>query len=313
VTTVDVVIVNWNAGDYLRRAVESLAESRTTTVHLGCVTVVDNASADGSVENLPEAGLRLQVLHSSTNLGFAAGCNLGARYGNGDFVLFLNPDAAVEPDAVERSAQFMQAVPDVAVCGGRVVENNGLADHSCSRLPTLRLVIGRVTRLTRLAPRWFPATYLKDSELSEDQPVQEVIGAYFFVRRSIFEQLGGFDERYFLYYEEVDLCRRALDLGYRVYYLRDVGVRHVGRVSSDQVKAARLFHSLYSRSLYARRHWPGWQADVLVVVTYLLELPARLAAALVGRGAAREVLAGYRMLALAQLRPRLRPSAEPVP
>jgi len=310
-TSVDVVIVNWNTGPYLRRAVDSVLRSETSTVRVERVVVVDNCSTDASLEGVEDASPAVEVLRNSHNVGFAAGCNQGAARGTAEFVLFLNPDAAVAPDAIERSAGFMtsSAGADVAVCGGTVVDHAGRADCSCARLPTLSVVFGRMTRLSRLLPRWFPPSYLGDDELVADRAVPEVIGAYFFARRAAFDRLGGFDERFFLYYEEVDFCCRAQLCGWRVYFIRDVRAEHAGRVSTDQAKGARLFHSLYSRGIYARTHWPRWQYATLVVTTYLVELPARLvSAALAGRvAAAGDVVLAYRLLLSAHVGARLLP------
>jgi GT2 family glycosyltransferase len=109
--------------------------------------------------------------------------------------------------------------------------------------------------------------------------VDQVIGAFFCVRRDLFTRLGGFDERYFLYFEEVDLALRARRRGARSYFLKEARVFHAGNVSSNQVRGTRLYHVLRSRLLFAYEHWPRWQAAVLVVLTLSVELAARLARA----------------------------------
>jgi GT2 family glycosyltransferase len=128
------------------------------------------------------------------------------------------------------------------------------------------------------------------------------------VRRDLFDQLGGFDERYFMYYEEVDLCLRARRLGWLSYHLADAEVLHVGNVSSDQVRPARLFYSLRSRRLYARQHWGRLQNVLLTAQTFTLELVARMLTETVRRRALPvETVRGYAQFAQALGKGRDRP------
>ena len=127
-------------------------------------------------------------------------------------------------------------------------------------------------------------------ELATSRTVDQVIGAFFLVRRPLFDRLGGFDERYFLYYEEVDFARRALAAGWSSFHAHEVCVEHVENVSAKASGGRALSCSLRSRTLYARRHWPLWQARLLVAFTLLVELPLRLARTALGTsGERREV------------------------
>jgi hypothetical protein len=136
---------------------------------------------------------------------------------------------------------------------------------------------------------------LSADECRSTREVEQIIGAYFLVRRSVFELLRGFDERFFVYYEEVDFSYRARLRGYRSIYLAEVSVYHRGGLSSDQVKAARLFYSLRSRLQYGFKHFNRIDAALLVVVTVGLECVVRLVRS-AARGSAaevQEVMAGY--------------------
>jgi N-acetylglucosaminyl-diphospho-decaprenol L-rhamnosyltransferase len=275
--TVDVVIVNWNTGPCLRRCLESLAGS--CGVGLGRAVVVDNASTDGSADDLPE-GLPLVTVRNDGNRGFAAGCNQGAAYGESGFVLFLNPDTVVRPDTLRQALRALsgEAGAHRGICGGRVVRPNGTPALSASRFPTLRNVVADVLRVPRVVGR-SSHRHLGPEELATSRTVDQVIGAFFLVRRPLFDQLGGFDERYFLYYEEVDFARRALAAGWSSYYAHEACVEHLENVSAKASGGRALFYSLRSRTLYARRHWPPWQARLLVAFTLGVELPLRLARA----------------------------------
>jgi N-acetylglucosaminyl-diphospho-decaprenol L-rhamnosyltransferase len=281
----DVVIVNWNAGPHLRSCLQALVESRRSAFDLERVVVVDNGSSDESLEGAAEVSLPLDVVRNGENRGFAAACNQGASRGSGDLVLFLNPDTRVFPDALDLTVAFMSdpANDSIGICGGQMVDDDGLSDFSCARFPTLAMLVAKMLGLDRLALRVVPRQRLSADETSTSGRVDQVIGAYFMIRRPLFERLGGFDERFFVYLEEVDLAYRAQQLGADTYFLREALVYHAEHASSDQVLGKRLFYGLRSRTEYARKHWPAWQAVVLVVLTFAIEIPVRAAQALLGR------------------------------
>jgi N-acetylglucosaminyl-diphospho-decaprenol L-rhamnosyltransferase len=167
------------------------------------------------------------------------------------------------------------------------------------------VLFGKMTGLDHVLPRLFPSHHLTPGEISHSRPVDQVIGAFFLVRRDLFVRLGGFDTRYFIYYEEVDLSLRARRLGFGSYFLKEARVLHASNVSSRQVQDLRLYHSLRSRLIYARVHWRRWRAVSLAVLTLGVELPARLARALLRRSRSelRATVSAYGML-LTDLRGR---------
>ena len=294
--SVHVVVVNWNTGTYLRECLESIARSRLDGVELARVTVVDNDSSDGSADDLGGMPLPLELIHNRHNAGFGAACNQGAEGSTADHLLFLNPDTRLLEDTLATVVRFMDG-PDAAgvgICGARVVDETGAPAISCARFPTLRIAVGKMTGLDRVAPRVFPTHHLRPAELDRSRPVDQVIGAFFLIRRELFKRLRGFDPRYFLYYEEVDLSLRARHCGARSYHLREAEVVHAENVSSSRDPAARLYHSQRSRLLYARAHWPRSHALALLVLTFTVEPIARLAR---DPAAARETLSAGRRLA----------------
>jgi GT2 family glycosyltransferase len=296
-----IVIVNWNTGGYLRRCLSSIEPAAGGGVELERVSVVDNASSDGSAEGLEDLDVPLEVTRNSTNVGFAAACNQGAEGSEAEYLLFLNPDTRLFADSLALAMGFMDSeeAAAVGICGGEMLEPNGAPAISCGRLPTLRVLLGKMTGLTRVAPRTFPSHHLMPADTAQSGPTEQVIGAFFWVRRELFERLGGFDTRYFIYYEEVDFSLRAARLGFGSYFLKEVRIVHDGNVSSDQVRDVRLYHSLRSEILYARRHWSRRQAAALTVLVFAVELPARLARALWRRSRSdlRETASAYAMLA----------------
>jgi GT2 family glycosyltransferase len=297
--SVDVVIVNWNTGGRLRACLRSIERSDRSVLPVHRVVVVDNASHDGSALGLGlPSPLRLTTLHNGRNLGFAAACNQGAAYCSSTYLLFLNPDAELYPDTLRIVGEFMGSpeAAQVGICGGRMLDESGGPGISCSRFPTLTSYIGGMTGLDRVLPALFRPRHLRPAELRGSRVVDQVIGAFSLVRSSLFGDLGGFDERFFLYLEDVDLAMRARRQGWLSYYLSEARVRHIGNVSSDQIRGRRLGYSLCSRSLFAFRHWPGWKARLLIVLTLSVELTARTTrAALRGsREELRDTASGYR-------------------
>jgi hypothetical protein len=231
---------------------------------------------------LGDIPLPLEIMENSANLGFAAACNQGALGSTADYLLFLNPDTRVSRQALTTVTRFMDspAATRVGICGVQLVDVEGAPSISCERFPTLRVLFGKMTGLTLVLPRLFPGHHLTSSETRTSRIVDQVIGAFYFVRHDLFTDLRGFDERYFLYFEEVDFALRARRLGAESFFLKEARVFHAGNVSSDQVHALRLRHSLRSRLLFAYKHWPVAEATFLAALTITVELPARLAVAL---------------------------------
>lgn len=289
---ISIVIVNWNAGTQLKHCIDSLACTRDKEI-----IVVDNASTDDSVGFLANhSGVTL--IRSLENLGFGKACNLGALEARTEYLLFLNPDAAVYPETIDKALTFMQKPSsfNIGICGVQLVDKGGVVARSCARFPTPTGFVSHALGLDRIFPSLsgFMAEWPHDSTRDVDQ----VIGAFFLVRRSLFEALGGFDERFFVYFEEVDFSFRAHQAGWRSVFLADVQAFHAGGGTSNQVKARRLFYSLRSRLLYASKHfsWPG--AALVFTATLLLEAFSRtvLAMARHSWSACKETWQGYAML-----------------
>jgi N-acetylglucosaminyl-diphospho-decaprenol L-rhamnosyltransferase len=279
--SVHIVVVNWNTGGCLRECVASIVLADRPEVTITKVTVVDNASSDDSANGLEGLPLPLERIRNSRNVGFARACNQGARDSTADYLLFLNPDTRLFPDTLAAVTAFMESdeAAGIGVCGVQVVDGDGRPAISCARFPTPRVLFGEMTRLGVVLPQLFPRHQINAAELRQSQVVDQVIGAFYFVRRDLFARLGGFDERYFLYFEEVDFALRARRQGVCSYFLKEASIFHASHVSSNQVPGMRLYHLLRSRLLFAYKHWPRRQGNVLVALTLTLELPARLARA----------------------------------
>lgn len=296
----DIVIVNWNAGRQLRDCLESIASSDCWDRYVGRVVVVDNASRDSSADVLDDLGLPLELIRNPTNRGFAAACNQGARGSSADCLLFLNPDTRLFGSSLTRPLRFMEEHENrhIGICGVQLVDERGGVVRSCSRFPSPGSLSARLLGLSHLFPSRFRTEEMREWDHSESRRVDQVIGAFFLIRRTVFEELEGFDERFFVYFEEVDLSYRAIQSGWYSFYLTDVQAFHRGRGTSDQVKAARLFYSMRSRILYVFKHFSVSAALGLTLGTLIIEPVVRLAS-FAGRGSVEGVLdtlKGYAML-----------------
>jgi GT2 family glycosyltransferase len=280
--SVDVVIVNWNSQDHLRCCLESLRGATLGESTLRRVVVVDNGSTDGSLDRIRESPLPLEVMENRANRGFAAGCNQGAAGSRADYILFLNPDVRSSETSLRIPLEFMQRPSNAAyaICGIQLLDGRGQISPSVARFPTWGQLLARSAALDRLFPSWVAAHYLSDLEHRSNRDVDQVSGAFFLVRRPVFEQLAGFDERFFMYYEELDFSLRARRAGYRSAFLADTHAVHYGGASSEQVLGRRLFYSLRSRILYGYKHFGPLRATVVMLGAVLVEPLARLIRAL---------------------------------
>jgi len=296
----DVIIVNWNAGDQLCACVASVVIARHHTLELRRVVVVDNASTDGSANGLGTPTLPLTIIRNVDNIGFAKACNQGAAGSKSDYLLFLNPDTRLLADSLVKPIDFMEQPGNgkVGICGIQLADENGKVNPTCARFPTPGRYLAKIFGLDRLFPAVFPPEFMTEWKHADNRAVDQVMGAFFLVRRSLFERLGGFDERFFVYFEDADFSYRAHKAGWSSYYLANAHVYHRGRGTSEQIKGTRLFYSLRSRLQYAFKHFGRLAATAVALGTLLLEPIARLALS-VARGSGSEAMAtlvGYTKL-----------------
>lgn len=296
----DIIIVNWNAGEQLLSCLKSVAASHNVTKLVSHVVVVDNASTDGSADNLDILPLPLSVIRNDRNRGFAAACNQGAKGSQAEYLLFLNPDAEVYPNTIEAVVDFMND-PDrqrTGVCGVKLRDDTGRIARGSTRLMQPADVLIAMLGLDKLFPGLFRTHFMREWDHEESREVDHVIGAFYCIRRRLFEQLGGFDERFFVYLEDLDLSLRVQQAGFVVQYLADIEAFHKGGGTSEQAKAARLYYSLRSRILYGYKHFHSAVALVLAAGTLVLEPVARSVALAVQRDrrGLSETLGGFRRL-----------------
>jgi GT2 family glycosyltransferase len=275
---VDLVIVNYRSYEELTRCLASLEPSRGV---LNQITVVDHESDLAAAARVSGMFPWITMVERTTNEGFATGVNLGVRGSSAPFLLLLNPDCVADGEAITALVAFAQSRPEAAVIGPRILNADGSVQGSARRFPGLStFVAGRSSWLTRAFPdnplsRWnLPGR----TERGGSMVVDWVSGACMLIRRAAFEQVGGMDERFFLYWEDADFCRRLAQRGWQIVYLPAVTVTHVGGRSSIHAYRESLaaFHA--SAFILFRKH-ASWTLQGLTPLVYLV-LQARLRAML---------------------------------
>jgi GT2 family glycosyltransferase len=272
------VIVSYRSGATLRGCVEPLLAMEQVRT-----TVVDNASPDDTLATITD--LPLEIVRAPRNGGFSYGCNLGAAGGSAPYLLFLNPDARMGTETLRTLTAVLDARPECGLVGPRILEPGPRLAYSRRRFPRHRSTYAQALFLHRLLPAaaWSDELVRDANAYESSGEAEWISGACMLVRRDVFAAIGGFDERFFLYCEDTDLCKRVRDHGFTVRFEAAATVHHVGGGSSDagetQAIAAR------SRILYAEKHHGARGARVERAGVALGELTHAVAAA--GRPASR--------------------------
>ena len=246
----DVVVVNYNGGEFLRRCVESVF-SADVPIRL---MVVDNASRDdslASIQSLDTGDHQLDIVRNDQNLGFATAVNIGAKRGNADYVLLLNPDCEIHPHTVRKLLAEATQYSDLGVLGALVFNEDGTEQRGCRRLePTF--VRSMVTAL-RLGKR-FQSVNLQHEPLPEaPQSIDAVSGSAMLIERQAFNALGGMDEAYFLHVEDLDFCRRMREFGKKIYFTPNVSIFHHHGAASHGVPYKTEWHKHQGMLRYQKK------------------------------------------------------------
>lgn len=254
VMDLSIVIVSWNVRDLLRACLASIKDSRLCQSFE--VFVVDNASSDGSADMVAREFPWVNLLRNSANAGFTRGNNQALALCRGRYVLFLNPDTRVEDDALAAMVAYMDAHPATGALGPQLRYGDGSLQSSRRRFPTFGTALFESTPLTWHWPGnpWAARYHMAGTPDDQTQPVDWVVGAALLARRAVVEQIGGFDEGYFMYSEELDWCRRASQAGWGTVYLPVARVIHYEGKSSEQAIAARHIRFQTSKLRYFRKY-----------------------------------------------------------
>ena len=280
-----IIIVSWNVRELLRGCLASISRNQGSGVRGqpqamppltpdSClltpeIIVIDNASSDGSAAMVAAEFPQVRLIANADNRGFTGGNNQGIAVAQGRYVFFLNPDTVVMGDALAALVSYLEAHPDVGVVGPQLRYGDGSLQSSRRRFPTFGSALFESTPLAWHWPDnpWARRYRMEDQgsgsrEQDEvaagllshtGQDVDWLVGAALLTRRTVLDQVGGFDEGYFMYSEELDWCRRVKTAGWRVVYLPSAQIIHYEGKSSEQVVAARHIRFQTSKVRYFRK------------------------------------------------------------
>ena len=252
-----VLIVNWNTREDLAKCLERSEFRDSSSEPSPELIVVDNSSADESVEMLRRRFAGVTVLALDTNLGYAEGNNLAAEAASGDWLLFLNPDTVVPADTPGALIQFLVEHPRAALAAPRLVSPHGRTQASIRGMPTPIATFAAWLRLDRLFPRVNSLTSYRlpgfDYDVTQRAP--QPMASAWMVRRAAWEDVGPFDPAFPLFFNDVDWCLRAHEKGWEVWYVADAQVEHRGGASTRQVKPQATWESHRAMAAFYRKHY----------------------------------------------------------
>lgn len=274
---VTVIIVSYNTRELTLAAVRTLLESSPGLAMR--VVVWDNASADGSAAAVSAAFPQIEVIASPENLGFAAANNRVAAETTTPYVCLLNPDTETHPNAISNLLAFAKAHPEAGIVGGRTVFRDGsLNPASCWRMMTPWTLFVSTIGLARLFPNsnFFNPEAIGGWQRDSVREVDIVVGCLMLVPTDLWRRLGGFDERFFMYGEDADICLRARAMGYRPMITPDATIMHLVGASTKR-HADKVCAVMQAKSTLIRRHWPRWMVPLGLAQFWLWGLVRGLA------------------------------------
>jgi GT2 family glycosyltransferase len=261
-----IITVSYNDREVLKVTLDSVFNSQTQYSYE--MILVNNASPDGSIDMVkeefltkPDYAAKLQIIEAGGNLGFGKGNNLGMKVAKGDYILLLNSDTKLDPDNLEVMINFMKSRPDIGIATCKLVRANGEIDPASRRSePNLMRSFYRLFGLQALFPKWFGAYNVLNSDPSKDGPLEACSGAYMIMSRAAYEATGGFDERFYHYGEDLDLCRQVREAGLKIWWHPATACIHYRGQASKKTpqKMLRAFYNanwIYYKKWYSKKYW----------------------------------------------------------
>jgi hypothetical protein len=267
-TTLDIIVVSYRSRELVRNCLLSLRRFRPDIQTR--LFVVDNDSRDGTVELIRAQFPEVYLIPNSTNAGFAVANNQAIRKGSGTYVLTLNPDTRVTEGSLQRMLDLMEAHPEIGISGCRLELEDGTLDHAAKRsFPTPVSALGHFTGLGRREGARGGLAAYRAPEI-ESGPVDAVNGAFMLIRRAALDDVGLFDEGYWMYVEDLDLCYRFKQAGWLTWYEPSATVFHVKAGTSGRDRPARLNYALhYGMYRFYRQHYADERNPLLNGVIYI--------------------------------------------
>jgi GT2 family glycosyltransferase len=245
---VSIVIVSWRVRELLKKCLTSIYQETSNVIFE--VFVADNASADGTIEMVKKDFPDAHVIANIQNIGFAAACNQAIKKSTGDFILLLNPDTIILDNAIAKTMEFMASTPQAGIVGCKITNTDGSLQPSVRRFPDLLSHIFILFKLHNFFPDFWPIRryYMRGWPHQTTAPVDQIMGAFYMIRRAMLKQIGLLDQNFYIWYEEVDLCWRAKRAGWLTYFYPGAVIRHQKGESFKQQTPLKLQY-IFNRSL----------------------------------------------------------------
>jgi len=251
-----IIIVNYNSSGFLKNCLESLLNSKDAVEKE--IIVIDNASSNGSINFVKSSFPSVKLIENKKNYGFAKANNIGAMAARSEFMLFLNPDTVIQKYALEKMVNFMEQNAGAGAVGPKLLYPDGSLQCSCRNFYNLRTILLRRTVLGKVFPhsRLLQYHLMSDWNHNQIQEVDWVLTACLMIRREVLEKTGYFDEKYKMYFEDVDLCYRVRKAGYKVFYYPDaVVVHHHQRESAKKFSKKTIWHIQSAIRFFNKYGW----------------------------------------------------------
>ncbi len=266
---ISIIIVSWNVREKLRENLKTLFASQGDFEFE--VFVVDNNSGDASAEMVKKDFPQVELITNTENLGFAKANNQAIKKAAGDFILLLNPDMLLKPDTLKTMLDWTRANKQASVAGCHLIDRRNNTIKHVRRFPRVCDQLAIILKLPHLFP-WILKNYLRfDFDYSRPSKVDSIRGGFFIIRREIINKLGGLDERYFLWFEEVDFCRQVHENGGEVWYAPAAEcVDYVGQSFKQVGRGQAQKYMRDSQLAYFKKWHPAWQYLVLKIAWMLI-------------------------------------------
>jgi GT2 family glycosyltransferase len=273
-----IIIVNFNSGNLLERCINSIYH-RLNQYDFELI-IVDNNSNDNSLFFLEKEKERSIIIFNMENAGFAKACNIGASKAKGDYLLFLNPDTTILSVNLQELKMIYEKDSKIGTIGVKQIGESGIIHKTCAQFPNAKQYVNKVLGLNKFSSRIFPFRFL-DLNYDENQIVDQVIGSFLFMKKSIFRDHNGFDEQFFVFYEEMDLAYRLKLSGLDNFYFSKMSIYHLGGGTTSKVKEHRLIYSWESRLKFFKKHKGTIENILIQFITLVLEPLSRIVKALI--------------------------------
>jgi len=251
-SSLTIALVTWNSEDEIAECLNTLFHSTEKIPDLKLETViVDNYSSDNTVkviENfLRVTDKNIVFIKNDSNLGFTKGCNQAIHASTGDYVFILNPDTEIQNDAIEKLMKYLDAHDDVGVVAPQLLSSGGNIQYSCRTFPTYRDMFFEMTLLSTFFPKskFFARWKMRYFDHKSTREVDQPMGAALLLKRKVLESVGGLDERFVMFYNDVDFCKRIHDSGFKLVFLHEARVKHIQGISvyKDRSGMIRIWNS----------------------------------------------------------------------